>query len=90
MSEESFERRRRWDAECGALLRRPRDRPLVWLGDLNVAAEWGDVGPDPSWFRHKNGQEAAADADKGQPGFTHNEQARTCIRAQDGSLDMLP
>ena len=58
------------------MLRRPRDRPLVWLGDLNVAAAWGDVGPDPSWFREKNGQEAADANDRGQTGFTHNEQVR--------------
>ena len=32
--------------------------PLVWGGDLNVAAGWEDVGPDPEWFRSKNGQGA--------------------------------
>jgi hypothetical protein len=48
----------------------------VWLGDLNVAAEWGDVGPMPDWFRHENGKNAAHADDRGQPGFTANEQAR--------------
>jgi len=87
-SEESFARRRLWDAECGALLRRARGPPLVWLGDLNVAAEWGDVGPDPNWFRNQNGRDAANVDDRGQPGFTANEQARfRALLAEGGLVD---
>jgi exonuclease III len=74
--EEGQERRRAWDAQMSRFVQRQRDKPLVWLGDLNVAAEWADVGPDPTWFREKNGQEAASSADRGQPGFTANEQLR--------------
>lgn len=76
-TEPSFARRREWDAACAAFLAaRPQARPLVWLGDLNVAAEWDDVGPSPDWFRHKNGQDAAHADDRGQPGFTASEQRR--------------
>ena len=79
MTEASFERRRQWDADIASFLRtRPHrgSKPLIWLGDLNVAAAWDDVGPSPDWFRNKNGQEAAQADDRGQPGFTANEQTR--------------
>ena len=75
-NEASFERRRQWEVELDSLLLAPRERPLVWIGDLNVAAGWHDVGPDPSWFRNQNGTDAAHPDDRGQPGFTANEQAR--------------
>lgn len=75
-SEASFARRRQWEAEMDAFLARPRHRPLCWLGDLNVAVSWNDVGPDPDWFRRQGCQEAADPSDKGQPGFTANEQMR--------------
>jgi exonuclease III len=51
-------------------------KPLVWLGDMNVASTWEDVGPSPDWFRNKNGQDAIHINDRGQPGFTINEQKR--------------
>jgi len=91
-SEDAHARRRRWDEACAALLQRrggaAAARPLVWLGDLNVAAEWGDVGPDPGWFRDKNGQGAAHADDRGQPGFTPNEQARfRSLLAAGGLVD---
>jgi AP endonuclease-1 len=79
-------RRRAWDAEVEAFVGAARERPLVWVGDLNVAAAWTDVGPDPEWFRHKNGQEAAAAGDRGQPGFTANEQERFARVLQTGGL----
>ena len=50
-------------------------RPLIWGGDLNVAAAWEDVGPDPTWFRDQNGRGFQPD-DCGQPGFTRAEQTR--------------
>jgi len=86
MTDASFERRRAWDAEMSAFLRAPRERPLIWLGDLNVAAAWEDVGPNPEWFRHQNGQQAACADDRGQPGFTANEQARFSELLRDGGL----
>ncbi|KAL1522809.1 hypothetical protein AB1Y20_017779 [Prymnesium parvum] len=85
-AEESFARRRAWDAACLAMLQAPRHSPLVWVGDLNVAAEWTDVGPDPHWFRFKNGQEAASVDDRGQPGFTPNEQRRFAMLLHEGGL----
>ena len=62
------------------------DQPLIWLGDLNVAAAWNDVGPDPDWFRNQNGQTALHADDKGQPGFTANEQSRFAALLDTGGL----
>ena len=98
-TEESFKRRRDWDARVRAFLigRRanaaaaaavpggPVAIPLIWGGDLNVAAGWDDVGPDPDWFRHKNGQHADPD-NSGQPGFTPNEQTRFAELLRAGNL----
>ena len=78
-SEESFARRRAWDARVRRLLSSRAagaPRPLVWGGDLNVAAGWEDVGPEPEWFRSKNGQGAQRAEERGQPGFTQAEQER--------------
>ena len=61
-------------------------RPLVWGGDLNVAAGWEDVGPDPEWFRSKNGQGARCAEERGQPGFTPAEQERFADLMQAGGL----
>ena len=61
-------------------------RPLIWLGDLNVAHDWSDVGPDPRWFREQNGQVALDAADRGQPGFTENEQSRFTNLLEVGGL----
>ena len=86
-TEESFAKRRAWDAACLRFLRsRNQARPLVWLGDLNVAAFSEDVGPDPEWFREKNGQAAEHRDDRGQPGFTINEQRRFKELMEAGSL----
>ena len=89
VTETSFAKRRAWDSECDALLRAHRAaaaKPLVWLGDLNVAAGWHDVGPDPDWFRNANGQTALHADDKGQPGFTANEQTRFAALLDVGGL----
>jgi len=78
-SEASFARRRKWEVDVDTLLTAPRPDarpPLIWLGDLNVAAAWDDVGPNPDWFRNQNGRDAADPDDRGQPGFTANEQVR--------------
>ena len=89
-SETSFERRRKWDEQCAALLhgraQSSTTKPLIWLGDLNVAAAWNDVGPDPDWFRNQNGQTALHADDKGQPGFTANEQSRFAALLDTGGL----
>jgi len=76
-TEEGFARRRDWDESVGRFFAsRPAPSGMVWMGDLNVAAEWHDVGPSPEWFREQNGKDAAHAEDRGQPGFTANEQAR--------------
>ena len=88
-SEESFARRRAWDARVRRLLSSRAagvPRPLVWGGDLNVAAGWEDVGPDPEWFRSKNGQGAQRAEERGQPGFTQAEQERFAELLQVGGL----
>lgn len=56
--EVSFERRRVWDAEVRHFVQQPRTKPLVWMGDLNVAAAWHDVGPEPKWFREQPDHQA--------------------------------
>ena len=94
--ETSFERRRAWDAKLTSFVRQragsaaeasePPPPPLVYVGDLNVAAAWDDVGPDPAWFRTKNGQRADDQADRGQPGFTENEQRRFAEMCAAGAL----
>ena len=50
VTETSFARRRSWDAQIDAFLKaRPArgSTPLIWLGDLNVACAWDDVGCAP-------------------------------------------
>ena len=89
MTEASFARRRQWDADIASFVgTRPErgSKPLIWLGDLNVAAAWNDVGPDPDWFRDQNGQTALHADDKGQPGFTANEQSRFAALIDAGGL----
>lgn len=61
-------------------------KPLVWLGEMNVAATYDDVGPSPDWFRNKNGQDAININDRGQPGFTINEQNRFKNLLEIGNL----
>lgn len=91
-TEESFAKRRQWDAAVeDYLVRRTSSsasKPQVWVGDLNVAPTWECVGPDASWFREKNGQEAKDPDDRGQPGFTPNEQRRfNAMLARTGLVD---
>lgn len=78
--EKSFTRRRNWDNGMMKFLER-QDRPLIWVGDLNVAKDWDDVGPNPQWFRDqrnaKPNAEKIEDPDYfGQPGFQPHEQKR--------------
>ena len=73
-------------SSAGASHSQRPSKPLIWLGDLNVAAGWEDVGPSPDWFRHQNGQSALHEGDKGQPGFTANEQERFAGLCGTGDL----
>ena len=85
----NFASRRAWDAKLLDFVRRSRQeqRQLVIVGDLNVAHRDQDVS-HPTWFREQTGEskgkswtkkpegESIKPADKGQPGFTQNEQTR--------------
>ena len=90
--EESFARRRAWDAKVTRFVASRAAAPaagappLVYVGDLNVAAAWEDVGPSPAWFRNQNGQKADDPQDRGQPGFTEAEQLRFAEMCAAGAL----
>jgi len=88
--EDSFARRRKWDAEMKAFLvkMKAQGRDVVWLGDLNVAHRRPDV-TDPDWFSEQMRDPAPRDYnDGGQPGYTFNEQDRfTGILQESGLVD---
>lgn len=69
----AFARRAAWDkallTDLGA-----RKRPLIWMGDLNCAAEAVDV-THPEWFLQQCYQGDPPDM-RGQPGFTPGERCR--------------
>jgi exonuclease III len=56
----------------------------IWVGDLNTTAARNDVS-DPDWFA-KQFCAAAAAGDRGQPGYTPNEQLRFNELVQAGQL----
>lgn len=70
---ESFARRAAWDKALNEAVVQ-RNRPLLWIGDLNVAAERIDV-THPDWFAQQCYQGEPADM-RGQPGFTEGERRR--------------
>ena len=55
-------------------------RNLIWMGDLNIAREFDDVGPSPKWFRKQHSkydplaEKPQDDFYVGHPGFTVAEQ----------------
>jgi exonuclease III len=86
--ESNFASRRAWDAKVLDFVRRTHQeqRQLVVVGDLNVAHQDADV-THPEWFLAQTGErssrgrvavegERILEDDKGQPGFTRNEQLR--------------
>ena len=95
----NFDSRRRWDAKVLDFVRNTykEGRQLIVVGDLNVAPQDDDV-THPEWFRDQTGFSASkprpqipngekiADADKGQPGFTRNEQIRFFEMLREGHL----
>jgi exodeoxyribonuclease III len=95
----NFASRRAWDAKVLDFVRRSRQEQcqLVIIGDLNVAHRDQDVS-HPTWFREQTGEskgkswtkkpegESIKPADKGQPGFTQNEQTRFTQVLEEGHL----
>lgn len=71
--EAAFELRVAWDK---ALLHElsTRSKPIIWIGDLNCAAEEVDV-THPAWFAKQCYQGDLPDM-RGQPGFTSGERKR--------------
>ncbi|KAF4708592.1 hypothetical protein FOZ62_032376, partial [Perkinsus olseni] len=87
-TEDSFAKRRRFDHEVKGFLETAKcqGRRTIWLGDLNVAANWNDVGPDPAWFRRQKQSPGLCEDDIGQPGFTKAEQDRFAELLKTGDL----
>ncbi|KAF4666029.1 hypothetical protein FOL47_004299 [Perkinsus chesapeaki] len=87
-TDESFAKRRRFDFEVKSFLKeaKEKEKRAIWLGDLNVAAKWDDVGPDPAWFRQQKQSHGLAADDVGQPGFTKAEQDRFSDLLDAGGL----
>ena len=86
-TEETFHRRRKWDATMMEFLQ-GLDKPLVWMGDLNVAHTDADVS-HPELFRTAVSEKDVPrplEEDRGQPGFTPAEQARFSALLRHGSL----
>ena len=80
-------RRRIWDDKILAFVK-SHDKPLVWLGDLNVSHRDIDVS-DPAFFRKQKGDNAPLPADpdyRGQPGFAKIEQTRFSTILSEGGL----
>lgn len=79
----AFERRRAWDAAMKQEVA-TRTRPLIWIGDLNVAADRVDV-THPEWFLQQCYQGEPEDM-RGQPGFTKGERVRFQEILSEGKL----
>eukprot|EP00752_Nemacystus_decipiens_P016475 g14728.t1 len=73
VKEESFERRRKWDATLRHFASEFSKGPLIVCGDLNVAYEDSDL-THPSYF--KNMFPAGSPGNSGQPGCTPAERER--------------
>jgi len=71
--EAAFARRAAWDSALSAEVK-GRQRPLVWVGDINCAPEPADVS-HPEWFLQQCYQGEVEDM-CGQPGFTPGERKR--------------
>jgi len=82
-TENSFERRATWDEALRQELR-ARAKPIVWIGDINIAPAWPDVS-HPDWFLRQCYQGDPEDM-RGQPGFTPGERARFRTLLEDCKL----
>jgi len=93
----NFASRRDWDRRLLDFVSRcyQEQRPLIIIGDLNVAHADADV-THVEWFREQTGErtgkswtqtgDKVASSDKGQPGFTQNEQTRFSEVLEKGHL----
>lgn len=84
----SFKRRREWNATALDFAERCRNlgKAVVWIGDLNTTHTTMDVTqPDVDFF-FKQGSKDADPGDRGQPGYTPNEQLAFGELLQKGQL----
>lgn len=82
-----FERRRKWDEKVKAFMNR-MDKPVMWVGDLNVAPEDIDLS-HPAAYRRATKAEKGVKLDPknvGQPGCTDAERERFRAILDSGSL----
>ncbi|XP_021690973.2 DNA-(apurinic or apyrimidinic site) endonuclease isoform X2 [Hevea brasiliensis] len=86
-TENSFQRRRKWDKRMLEFVVQLSDKPLIWCGDLNVSHEEIDVS-HPEFFSaaKQNGYIPPDKEDCGQPGFTLNERKRFGAILREGKL----
>jgi len=75
-TDEAFAKRRLWDAGVLEFLKGLK-KPLVWLGDMNVAHQDADVTHPDFFSGQRNTKLPEPDPENaGQPGFTPAEQKR--------------
>mmetsp|Transcript_10779 Transcript_10779/g.17660 ORF Transcript_10779/g.17660 Transcript_10779/m.17660 type:complete len:411 (+) Transcript_10779:145-1377(+) len=87
---ESFKRRREWDERLtqwlGAMASNLDRKPVVYMGDLNVAPTDRDLS-HPAFFKSQFKNPASGDpGDAGQPGCSPNEQKRFFKMLDAGNL----
>jgi len=90
IKQDSFARRREWDAKVTAWLEamaeHPERKPVIYVGDLNCAPTDRDLS-HPSWFNRQYSPSDSGDPDDvGQPGCTNNEQKRFLEMLRRGKL----
>ena len=81
---EAFQRREKWDTEALDFVK-SRSKPLVWIGDLNVAHEACDVTHPAEWWERQTYQGPLVNC-RGQPGYTKAERMRFSQLLQEGGL----
>lgn len=81
---DSFQRREEWDAEALQFMK-SRSRPLVWIGDLNVAHKTCDVTQPAEWWEKQTYQGPIVHC-RGQPGFTKAERSRFTRLLEEAKL----
>jgi AP endonuclease-1 len=85
---QSFKRRREWNATALEFAERCRNKSkvVVWIGDLNTTHTFMDVTQPDRDFFFKQGSKTADPGDRGQPGYTPNEQLAFDRLLQTGQL----
>ena len=84
----SFKRRREWNATALEFAERRRNegKAVVWIGDLNTTHTSMDVTQPDRDFFFNQGSKDADRGDRGQPGYTPNEQLAHSELLQKGQL----